>query len=670
MPIETSEWKINKHPLDYDPELISWIKKINIDFRKRGKYKPFELYCKQAQEWADDPFTLADCKDYDEQVWWLKRNHIRCKENTLFYANQYGVLKDGSGEGGITKFESWEGQKIVLHLLDRGYSTMIGKGRQFGFTSVMGIFANKKINFNKNLFIKFVTHNADKGVEIFLDKIKWPFGQIPDAIRHHVVNDRDNLLKLGEKEEKGKTRGMGSSVKVDTPAVDAINGGSPDIVMIDEIGLFDIFGTMMREGRPTMFRYDPVLKKQTMVRQLIAWGTGGQMGMGATAFEEEFMAAIHSFNEGNLSYGIIPIFFNAFAREGLTQEMFDAEKAKYYSVQGREGEIARVQFHQHYPMSIEDMFLRTASTLVPVGEINKKMQVIYNMDPKPKHGYFEPIMNNQDQIIGCKFVPVGDDSNMIAPVTIIEEPEDGYDHRYYQGTDPISSESGHSKMGSAIIDAQKMSVSAFVNFRDKDLKYVFGQVLMLGLYYRGGTNPCAMELTEANIGDFYFNFKKDNGYETSFTPQRALPAFLQINTQKWWGISNKVQTKGKIITKLSELIDGYGDNIMCLPFWVQLKTFVEKSLVPKNGTQTQNTGRLTSYQAADLRRDYDDMIFGIVYAYINVLAYQRFEPVSVGSSIQGSGKTMVKYMQNAQTGWARRRCLVDSKGKILKMGVT
>jgi hypothetical protein len=71
MPVETSEWKINKHPLDYDPELIAWIKKINTDFRKRGKYKPFELYCKQAEECADDPFTFYDCFYYYDIVWCL-----------------------------------------------------------------------------------------------------------------------------------------------------------------------------------------------------------------------------------------------------------------------------------------------------------------------------------------------------------------------------------------------------------------------------------------------------------------------------------------------------------------------------------------------------------------------------------------------------------------------
>jgi hypothetical protein len=662
--IQTSQWKINESPLDYDKELTSWIKKTNADFRNRGSYEPFEIYKEQSVEWVKDPISFSDCRDFEEQVWWLKREHRRCKENTLYYANKYGKLKDAIGEGGVTDFQAWEAQKMVFHILDRGYSVMLGKGRQFGFTSAMGLYSDKKINFNKNLFIKFVTHSAEKGAEIFNDKIKWPFAQIPDYLRHEVMNDRDNLLRLDSKEQKGKTVGMGSAIKVDSPAIDAINGGSPDIVLIDEIGLFDLFGMMMREGRPTMFRFNPLKNRQELVRQLVAWGTGGQMGAGATAFEEEFTSLVNQFNEGKLTSGILPIFFNAFAREGFTKEMYESEKQIAYNIQGHEGELARIQFHQHYPMTIEDMFLRTAATLKPISYINERLHHIYGLPEKPMHGYFEPIHNNKQQIVDCTFIPVDDSSDIISPVTILAQPEI-WEHRYYQGTDPINSESGHSKMGSAIWDAQTNKISGYVNYRDKDLKFVYSQVMMLGMYYK--PKECAPELTEANIGDFYKDYKSEMGYEHSLVAQKMLPQFLQINTQKWWGINNKAQTNGKIIQKLIELLDGYGTNINVVPFWVQMKTFVEKSLVTKGGN-ANNNGRISRYQAANLRTDFDDIIFAIVYAYINMLSHQRYEPKQVTSSSSGSPKTFKKYVQNAQTGYKMRLCLVNEHGKVLKVG--
>ena len=109
MPVETSQWKINKDAMDYDDELVKWIKRINKDFRQRGTYKPFELYKQQANEWLNDEVSFTDCKDYDEQVWWLKREHRRCKENTLYEANKYGWIKDSEEDGDTEiKYMAWE----------------------------------------------------------------------------------------------------------------------------------------------------------------------------------------------------------------------------------------------------------------------------------------------------------------------------------------------------------------------------------------------------------------------------------------------------------------------------------------------------------------------------------------------------------------------------------
>ena len=118
-----------------------------------------------------------------------------------------------------------------------------------------------------------------------------------------------------------------------------------------------------------------------MKRQLIAWGTGGEMDKGGAVFEAEFKAAYNAWNKKNFNYGIIPLFFDAFAREGMTREIYEKEKAYYYSVTGTAAEMSKVQFHQHYPMTIDDMFLRKSATIVPIHEINKHILRI-NMLPE------------------------------------------------------------------------------------------------------------------------------------------------------------------------------------------------------------------------------------------------------------------------------------------------
>jgi hypothetical protein len=675
MAIETSQWKINKHAMDYDEGLIQWVKRINKDFRQRGIYAPFELYKKQAKEWLNDDYQFSDCKDYDEQVWWLKREHKRCKENTLFEANKYGYLKDPE-DGGDAEIDytAWECQAIILHLLDRGYSALIGKGRQVGLTSTIGLYCKKKLNYNKNFFIKFVTHSLEKGMEIFDWKIKYAFGRIPDYLRHEVSNDNEMELTLKDKKTKGKTGGMNSSLLVAAPAIDAINGGSPQLVAIDEAGLFNEFGKIMREGRPTLFKKDKITKKQTLKRQFVAWTTGGQVGLGTTAFQEEFYSCLRDFNDGTFSYGMIPIFLNAYARDGVDDEFLADEKKVYYSKQGVEGEYSKVQYHQHYPMTIEDMFLSTAQTLVPIPKINLHLQRIYDLEEKPQWGYFVPVYDQSKpttgsghpyKIKGAEWVPVSDQMTPNATVCIMRHPEPGWLHRYYQGTDPINSESGHSKMASAIWDANRNDVAACLNWRVKDRTEVYTQCLLMGLYY----NPelGVKELVEMNIGDDYVAFKERMGWDKNLTAQAALPIYLQTNTTKWWGVNNRSQTNNKIINYLTELLDAYGDNINVVQFWVQMKTFVEKALIGKNQNTAANvTGRLSRFQAADLKRDFDDVIFGITYAYMNARAHERFVPKNLSEEKTGGKRTIRKYVQDGRTNWEKRYCEVTADGKILK----
>lgn len=669
--IQIEDWKLNKTLTDYSPELVRWVKSINKDFRTRIKFEPFELYKKQAKQWLKDEYQFGDCQEYDEQVWWLKREHLRCKYNTLYESDKYGWLKDSENNIAEMKYMAWEAQAIVFYLLDCGFSVIIGKGRQAGLTATIGQYCKKKLNYNKNFFIKFVTHSFDKGTEIFEDKIKFAFGRIPDHLRHKVYNYSEDEISLKEVKEKGRADGMGSRLKVATPSIDAINGGSPHVIAIDEAGLFNEFGQIMREGRPTLFKLDPKTGKQVLTRQLVVWTTGGQVGLGTTAFESEFYAALKDFNEGTFNYGMIPLFLNAYAREGVTEEFLKAEKDRYYAVEGREGEISKVQYHQHYPMTVEDMFLRTSNTLLPMPKINFHIERILNLKEKPQWGYFEPIYDKSKpmdgsghpyKIKGAQWVPSGDEHSMYSGICIFKHPEEKWKHRYYQGTDPINSESGHSKMASAIWDAQTNTFAAAMNFRTPNLPETFTQCMLLGLYY----DPIlgCKELVEANIGDSYKDFKERMGYDKNLIAQAALPEYMQINTTKWWGINNKSQTNNKIISKLEELLGGYENNINIHSFWMQMKTFIEKSVVTNNNV-SYNAGRISRFQAANLKTDFDDMIFACTYAYIAGICHTRWEPVNLAKEAKQSKKN-IKFVQDSRTNWQKRLCEVSPEGKILR----
>lgn len=673
--IPTEAWYPQHKEFEYPKEFVKWINSINSGWQNKTKYEPLELYCKQAEEWLKDTSCIEDFDSEEDQMDWLIVELERCRVNSLYFCNKYGWIKedkapDGSG---MLKYEAWEAQKVLLFLFDCGYSMMIGKARQIGFTTTMCLAGMKRVSLNKSYFIKFVTHSERKGVEIFRDKVKWAFSKLPNHMAMKVKNWTDNIMSFDRKgKEKGRDDGGGSRFQVDSPAIDAINGGSPSAVLIDEIGLFEIFGEMMREGRPALFKFNPETGKMTMQQQFIAWGTGGEMDKGGSVFEAEFKNCLQQWNEGNYSYGIIPVFMNAYARPGVDRAFIEEQKIAYMSLEGtKKGDEAKVQFHQHYPMTTDDMFIRKSKTLVPLHYCQKRLDEIYNKDKEIEYGYFEPIFNPTQptpdlitpfKVIGAKFIKTSGRDDASTTCMVASHPPVGevWINRWYQGTDPINSETGHSKMSSSIWDAYDNTVASVVFHRDRKFKETYLQVLLQSLYYDQEGSRGAMELLENNIGDMHLDFQEQMGFKHKFTAQASLPLYLQVQSGKWFGISNKVNTAPRIVAKMEEMLEAYGDQIDVPWLWEQLKTFTEKDL------KSSNSHRQTRYQAADLRYDYDDVIFSVVFSYINMLVHAKHEPENIKND-SGDKQTFRRYVQNSQTNFRKRLALVDKEGNVLKI---
>jgi hypothetical protein len=672
-PILTSDWYPNHEEFQYSDEFVSWVDSINTGFQNRLYYRPLDLYVQQADQWISDTTEIQDFDNEDDQLEWLEEEIQKCNDNTLYFCNKYGWIKEQNAPDGKLKYKAWEAQRILLFLYDCGYSTMIGKGRQIGFTTTMCLAGMKRVNLNKSYFIKFITHSQTKGEEIFRDKVKWAFTKLPAFLSQEVKNWTASLMNMEKKgDRKGKDEGGASMFQVDAPSVTAINGGSPSCVFVDEIGLFEIFGEMMREGRPALFKYNPETDRMTMQQQFMAWGTSGDMDKGGSVFEAEFKKCLEEWRLRNFGYGIIPLFFNAYARNGVTDTFIRNEMKAYEAQAGtKQGEIAKVQFHQAYPITIDDMFLRKSKTLVSVSYCNERLHAIYGLDVPIEYGYFEPIFDMSVptpdayvpyKIKGAKWVQTGERDHVMTSTVIIHHPpkNECWRNRWYQGTDPINSETGHSKMSSAIWDSLTNTVSSVVFHRERKFKETYLQVLLQSLYYDQEMKGGVKELIENNIGDMHLDFQEMLGFKNKFTSNSALPEYLRSHGGKWFGISNRVNTAPRILAKLEELLEAYGGNINVPYLWEQLKTFVEKDL---KGAASH---RQTRYQAADLKYDYDDVIFSITFSYINAVSHARYEPINIKQA-DGVKTTHKRYMQSAETNWRMRLCLVDDKGKVLKI---
>jgi hypothetical protein len=491
-----------------------------------------------------------------------------------------------------------------------------------------------KMILNKNFFIKFITQDKETGEEIFEDKIKFPFGEMPSYLKPEVSNDRDNLFKLGKKTaKKGTKAGVNSKLQVVAPSVSAINGGSPQLVMVDEAGYIGILGRMIREARPTMFMMNEETGKLEMKRQIVIWGTGGEMDKGGKAYENEFYDALDHWGKGNFERGIIPIFFDWTTRPGITKEFYDSEK-KVYTVEGPDKEAQMVQFRQTYPSIIEDMFLTSQKLLVGIDWINAQKERIKKVEHKvrPRKGYFEPVYDesspmdeNSDtpfKIIGATFIPLDDlvEDMSRASVEILIEPKRGWKNRYYKGTDPIATDNGYSNMASVIFDAHFNAPVAIMNYRDSNHKYTFLQAMLLGIYYDTGGDFGVPDLVEGNIGTGYIDYVESKGYGRSLVLRSELQDHLQGGNSTI-GIDNRGNRTMFIINRMYEVLSAYGEKILFPVVFDQLRTFVCK--VTTSGNQT--------WEVSDKKKFHDDVLFGLVFSYICAVSFSFREPFDSSS---------------------------------------
>lgn len=624
--IHKSDWM----PADliyHTTEFVNFINSINSGFQNMTRYVPFAMYCQQAEDWLNDNIT-EDSFDNPDDLREYRFNEIeRCRDNTLYFMDKYLFYKEAKARSGMKRYVSAPVHKVLCYLIDCGYSLMAGKPRQIAATTTIGGIATAKLIFNKNFFIKMIAQDKEKVIEIYDDKIMFPFGELPEWMKPSVSNFRDSFLRLSRKTSKGTRGGANSKLQVVAPSVSAINGGAPPMVLIDEAGYIGILGKMIKEARPTMFAMNEETGKLEITRQIVIWGTGGEVDKGGKAYEIEFMDALAKWNAGNFENGIIPIFFDWTTRPGITKRHYDSEK-KVYTVEGPDKENKMVQFRQTYPSILEDMFLTSHKLLVGIDWINQNLERIKNKDHsfRPTKGYFEPIYDtsspadeNSDvpfKIIGATFVPLDDlvDDMSRATVEILQSPQAGWRDRYVQGTDPIMMDNGLSNMASVVFDKRFNTPVAIMDYRDPNHHNTFLQCLLLGIYYDVERRGGIPELVESNIGQAYIDYKQLKGYGRNLVQRLELPDHMQGGGHLH-GIDNRGQRNKFIINKLYEVLAAYGEKIWFDKPFRQLRTFV--CTITEKGNET--------WGVTDPRSYHDDVLFALVFSYICALTYSHRE---------------------------------------------
>ena len=625
--ISREDW-IPASVISHSDDFYEWINNITFgyftDAIERHEYKKYELYKAQCFKWLAEDSSPTNHVDEERKIQCIKTEYSRCRQNTMYFAIKYCYVKEGDDSAGKIRYKPKEVNSFLFYLLDCGYSLFIGKPRQIYSSTTMGIYALKKILLQKNYFIKFIAEDDKTVQEIFRDKIKYPFAELPVWMTPKVLSDSAENFWLGQKVTKGEIKGQNSRIAVVPPTVTAINGGSPQLVFIDEIGSINILTEMIAEGLPTMFMDKYGDGNLEMKRQLVAWGTGVGSAKGKGAYQREWYRILGLWEEKNKQLGFVPIFLSWHTR--CNAKHYKEQKAIYYGGKNLETgidlETNKKMFHQHYPSSFKDMFILSGNTLVGKELIDEGLSRIRKIDhsQRPVAGYLEPVFDytkpeseNSDvpfKIIDANFIPCNDDEMDRATCWRLLPPDRSWINRYYSGVDPIAVETGHSMFSTTIWDKFNHAPVCILNFRKQhDHKYCFLQSVLMEIYYdtnraQNNKEGCP-DLIEANIGTNYVDYCERAGFFKHFVYTSELPERLRGGARKI-GVDNKGLRALYIIDKMRECVKTYYKNFYFEVIFKQLDTFVQKT-----------TSKTETWEALDKIAYFDDVLFSLTYAYIN-----------------------------------------------------
>jgi hypothetical protein len=615
--VQVSDWKIPYEELmDHRMEFVNWINSINSGFQNKINYWRFDNYKLQAEEWLADPTSIHDFENSDDKVDYVRQEMERSRQNSYYYLDKYWKYKSAETESGFLPFISSEAHKVVAFLIDSGYDCFFAKSRQVAFTTEIFGIGLKETSLNKSYFISMATADEKKAIGTFNEKAIEPYNALTKYVRP-VATSKTQLSRRFHA-DRYKEEAGGSTFQISTASPTLTNSGTPKKFFVDEAGLIDCLAKMIDNWFPTAEVYNHEKKILEKINQIIVWGTSDSVDF--PDFEEVFTNLLDQWEKKNWYRLIIPVFFNWAARLGMTREKYDALRKRAFDHIGADREDRIREFKQAYPDTIDDMFVGSPDTIIPMEQIKGHVKRIDNADANHqcRYGYFVPVYapgSATKKPISAIFEECDRFSPRVS-VVIYRKPEEGWKYRYFKGTDPIAHATGLSNFATAIWDNQDRTIAAAMYGRAGGHKFWYEQSLCLHLYY-DRTMP---DLIEHTGGQNYIDYLKDFGYHNLILPKLALPRWLQTGSANPDGIDNKANTNVYIMQEVGRMLDLYADNIWIKELFHELRTFTRKKR--KDGRLTDDIFKVSKPEVFK-----DDLVFGSVYAKICAGVHDHKAPI-------------------------------------------
>lgn len=608
-PIDKSHWRLDSQS-ELDAEFKSFINSHIPSFYKLKAYKKFWLYCEQARRWLKEARSISDIP-YNERYDWKKSELEKMRQNKLYALNQYITIKEDGKASGRRKYEASAPQALLAFIIDIGLSFVLVKGRQAAITSTMMAIAAIEAIVRNSYSGIFITHKKDgTGTKLFNDKFKSTLQHMPAWIR--VAWNEDGwsatrvFIEFSKESGKGnKGRDASEFVLLGSEDSMVANGMTPTQTFFDECQNIPTYQLIKNEIDPTIFQFNENTGEMERNRAIYAWGTGSSNNTGKGAFEADFKTILETWQTGENTHGWVPLFMDWTCRPGMNSEHYKLTRSKYLKGTSEESKglspTERLSlFKAHYPSEPDDAFMTSHKTLVPMEFIVECQRFIkenvHDKGLRPMNGRFVPVYDeNQPMPPGSDFPYVinnvmweEDPADSIdSPVKMMFPPERGWIDRYFQGTDPIQNDGGHSRFSSLIWDAVGYAeeshghtifhptVACVLNHRSNNPRELFVQCALMGMYYANHGQKACKEIIEINQGHRYVEVKTGPLFNlsSSLVYRGALPASYR-GGQHLYGVDlkgGKGSRKEALYHDITKLLNTYGKSIFYNEIWSQVR---------------------------------------------------------------------------------------------------
>lgn len=677
-------------PEKLERELIEFILSANPRFDRIKAYKPFFLYCEAARRWNLEPGSI-DQYELGSQDWvdYGLRELWRGEVNHLYWLDRYDTIKDDA-TGGRRNYKASTPQALLSWVVNCRISAVVKKGRHAAITSTMMALASLRTQLIKSYKGILVTDDVEEtGKSIFEDKflstmMNRPWWMRPqDDFKHFAASSTLRImLQFGASGSKGSkkksTTEFGVFAGKDSQA---INGTTPTDLYIDEGQNVAKLMKIINERRPT--QWAKVDGRLRLVRATYCWGTAASDDKGKGSLEEAYDFIKDKMERGEDTGGWLAIFFDGFCRPGVTASLF---KKEYVRIVGGQDTKSKSQsfrerkafFSSFFPMSDDDVSSGIPNTVVPVEELKRHREKCQRYLPGgATRGRFVEVYDKSSPMPPGSHYPYRVEGAMFqeakltdltAPVWMFQDRENGWFDNYYQGTDPIQSNTGLSRMASNILAASAAqhreggriihipASVCWVNGRTDNPYDMFKQVKLMGMYYRNEGQKACPELVEYDQGHNYIEFCKSPAMmlEESLLWNAELPPMYQTQNRSQVGILMREAIKSRMHLDLLNFMDECGKYEMSYEFFTQMMNITQD----ETGANSK-----IKWGTIDVRRSNDDLVIAKVLSYIN---YKRANmmPRKIGQQVQEYEEVMEPVrMADGSYIWAPMRRRVADNGE-------